>query len=119
MSEQPTIKKIFDFSLLRRIFGYARPYKKRFLLSVMLSIVLAVMAPVRPLLINYSIHDVMQRGAGEKDLIITLLINITLIQVVILVIETGLRFYFSFLTAWLGQTVVRDLRVQVSQHCAI
>jgi ATP-binding cassette, subfamily B, multidrug efflux pump len=113
MSDQPTVKKIFDFSLLRRIFGYARPYKRRFFLSVILSVVLAVLAPIRPLLINYTIHDVMQRGADEKALIMTLLINITLIQVVILIIETLLRFYFSFLTSWLGQTVVRDLRVEV------
>ena len=55
----------------------------------------------------------MQQGSDKKDLIISLLLNITLIQVVILVIETILRFYFSFLTAWLGQTVVRDLRVEV------
>ena len=113
MSEQPAVKKIFDFSLLRRIFGYASPYKRRFFLSVFLSVVLAVLAPVRPLLINYTIHDVMQRGADEKALIMTLLINITLIQVLILLVETGLRFYFSFITAWLGQTVVRDLRVRV------
>jgi len=113
MSEQPPVKKIFDFSLLRRVFGYARPYKRRFFLSVILSVVLAVLAPVRPLLINYTIHDVMQRGADEKALIMTLLINITLIQVLILLVETGLRFYFSFITAWLGQTVVRDLRVRV------
>ncbi len=113
MSEQPAVKKIFDFSLLRRVFGYASPYKRRFFLSVFLSVVLAVLAPVRPLLINYTIHDIMQRGADEKALIMTLLINITLIQVLILLVETGLRFYFSFITAWLGQTVVRDLRVRV------
>jgi ATP-binding cassette, subfamily B, multidrug efflux pump len=115
MSDQPAIKKIFDFSLLRRIFGYARPYKRRFFLSVILSVVLAVLAPVRPLLINYTIHDIMQRGASEKDLIMTLLINITLIQVLILFVETALRFYFSFITSWLGQTVVRDMRVEVYQ----
>ena len=61
-----------------------------FLLS--LSIVLAVLAPVRPLLIKYTIHDVIQRGADEKALIMTLLINITLIQVLILLVETGFGF---------------------------
>jgi ATP-binding cassette subfamily B protein len=30
-----------------------------------------------------------------------------------LLIETALRFYFGFLTSWLGQTVVKDLRVTV------
>jgi ATP-binding cassette subfamily B protein len=42
-----------------------------------------------------------------------LLIWITIIQVGLLLIESALRFYFSFLTAWLGQTVVKDLRVLV------
>jgi ATP-binding cassette subfamily B protein len=113
-ADQPGIKKIFDFGLLRRIFGYARPYKRRFFISVALAILLALMAPVRPLLINYTIHDLIQ-GDRARDLVIRLLLQVTVIQVVFLFIETALRFYFSFLTSWLGQTVVRDLRVKVYQ----
>ena len=41
------------------------------------------------------------------------IIWITVIQIVLLLLETGLRFYFSYITAWLGQTVVKDLRVKV------
>ena len=41
------------------------------------------------------------------------LILITVIQIGILLIETSMRFYFAFLTSWLGQTVVKDLRVKV------
>jgi ATP-binding cassette, subfamily B, multidrug efflux pump len=41
------------------------------------------------------------------------LIYITVIQIVFLLIETGLRFYFSYITAWLGQAVVKDMRVRV------
>ena len=100
-------KKIFDFSLLRRVFSFAAPYKNRFIISVILAIVLAALAPVRPLLIQYTINQVIQKG------LINTLFIITLIQVVILVIETALRFYFSFLTSWLGQTVVKDLRIKV------
>jgi ATP-binding cassette subfamily B protein len=113
-ADQPGIKKIFDFGLLRRIFGYARPYKRRFFISVALAIVLALIAPVRPLLINYTIHDLIQ-GDGAREVVIRLLLQVTVIQVVLLCVETALRFYFSFLTSWLGQTVVRDLRVQVYQ----
>jgi len=42
-----------------------------------------------------------------------LIIWITIIQIGLLLVESALRFYFSFLTAWLGQTVVKDLRVKV------
>ncbi len=100
-------KKIFDFSLLRRVFSFAAPYKRRFFISVALAIILAVLAPVRPLLIQYTINQVIQQG------LMNALIFITAIQVLILFIETALRFYFTFLTAWLGQTVVKDLRIKV------
>src|SRR5678816_770725 len=38
---------------------------------------------------------------------------ITIIQIGFLFVETALRFYFSYITAWLGQNVVKDLRVKV------
>jgi ATP-binding cassette, subfamily B, multidrug efflux pump len=40
-------------------------------------------------------------------------IRITIFQILLIIIETVLRFFFSYYTAWLGQTVVRDLRVNV------
>ena len=37
----------------------------------------------------------------------------TVIQIGILIIESAFRFYFTYITAWLGQTVVRDMRIKV------
>ena len=42
-----------------------------------------------------------------------MVINITLIQIGLILVETAMRFLFSFITAWLGQSVVKDLRVTV------
>jgi ATP-binding cassette subfamily B protein len=72
-----------------------------------LAIVLAVLSPVRPLLIQYTINNIISKG------LVNALVWITVIQVGILLVETGLRFLFSFLTAWIGQTVVKDLRIEV------
>jgi len=117
MSEEIKKRKIFDFSLLRRVFGYAAPYKKRVYISIALSILLAVLSPLRPFLIQYTInHDIRTGAAAQlsvKDEIARLVIWITVLQIVLLLIETVSRFYFSFITAWLGQTVVKDLRVNV------
>ena len=41
-----------------------------------------------------------------------MLINITLIQIGLILVETAMRFLFSFMTASLGQSVVRDMRVE-------
>jgi len=41
------------------------------------------------------------------------IIWMTIIQIGLLIIESGVRFYFSYITAWLGQTVVKDMRIKV------
>ncbi len=96
---------------------FAAPYKRRFYWSIALAIVLAIFTPVRPILIQLTVDKYI---AGDKEAtyfnglsITEMLILITVIQIVFLFVETGLRFYFSYITAWLGQNVVKDLRVKV------
>jgi ATP-binding cassette subfamily B protein len=100
-------KKIFDISLLKKIFRFAAPYKKILYISVFLSIVLAIISPLRPFLIQYTVNNFI------KDRDTHWLILITIIQIGMLLFETGLRFYFTYITAWLGQSVIKDLRVFV------
>src|SRR5664279_1797245 len=110
-------KKIFDFSQLSRVLQYTSPYKKWFYGSISLSIMLAVISPLRPFLIQYTVNTYIRGGlnadAGVRDLMIRMLIYVTILQIGILLLETVLRFYFSFVTSWLGQTVVKDLRIAV------
>jgi ATP-binding cassette subfamily B multidrug efflux pump len=119
MSEESKNKKrkIFDFSQLRRVFAYASPYKSRLYASIFLSILLAILSPLRPFLIQLTINDYIRKGAAPglsvKEKMEALIIWMTILQIGLLLIETVARFYFSFITAWLGQTVVRDLRVDV------
>jgi ATP-binding cassette subfamily B multidrug efflux pump len=100
-----TKKSFFDVALLRRVFSYAAPYKKKFYLSVVLAILLAFMTPVRPMLIQVTVDKHIANSATA------MLINITLIQIGLILVETAMRFLFSFTTALLGQSVVKDLRV--------
>ncbi len=106
-------RKIFNFSLLRRVFRFAAPYKNKFYGSLALAIVLAVIAPVRPFLIQLTINDGI-KGNTESHFLNTpggFIIEITIIQIALLLLETAGRFLFTFLTASLGQSVVKDLRV--------
>lgn len=109
LSQPAAKKKVFDFSLLKRILAYASPYKQRYHASIVLAIVLAIMSPLRPWLINKTVNDYIQNSVAQ------MLIVITVIQIGIIILETVLRFFFSYFTAWLGQTVVKDLRIQVYQ----
>ncbi len=107
MANKEGKKQVFDFRLLGRIIRYASPYRRRLNSSIVLAIVLAVMAPIRPWLINTTVNDYIQHNVAE------MVIRITIFQIAIIILETVLRFFFSYYTAWLGQTVVRDLRVNV------
>lgn len=95
----------FDWKLLRRVMSYAAPYKTRFWISVILAIVLAALTPLRPLLIQRTVNEYI---VGEVPRMVVL---VTLIQLGIIIVETAFRFGFTFLTSWLGQAVVMDLRM--------
>ncbi|MET3874715.1 ABC transporter ATP-binding protein [Chitinophaga sp. OAE865] len=105
--ENLAVKKVFDFSLLRRIFSFAAPYKRSFYISMILTVVLAAISPLRPYLIQVTVDKYI---AGQ---LMQMLVLVTIVQIGLLLLETVVRFYFSYLTNWLGQSVVKDLRVTV------
>lgn len=117
MAGEKKKKRIFDFSLLRRVFQYAAPYKGRLYWSVFLAVLLAALSPLRPWLIQLTINDFIRKGSAPvlsiKEKMEVAIIWLTIWQIGLLLLETVARFFFSFITAWLGQTVVRDLRIDV------
>ena len=114
MSEPVKAKrKIFNFSLLQRVFHFAAPYKNKFYGSLLLAVLLAVVAPLRPFLIQLTINDGIKGNTSAHFIQTTggFIIEVTIIQIVLLLLETACRFFFTFLTASLGPSVVKDLRV--------
>ena len=110
-------KKNIRFFLIKRVFTFAAPYKKKFYLSLFLAVFLAILAPIRPLLIQLTLNNGLNENAvaqfinGPGGFII----EITIIQLLLLLVETACRFFFTFTTAALGQSVVKDLRVSTYQ----
>jgi ATP-binding cassette subfamily B multidrug efflux pump len=113
MSNGKAAKKKMNISVLKRVFTFTAPYKKKFYLSIFLAIFLAVIAPVRPLLIQITINDGIRNHTAGNFItgVGGFIIELTIIQIILLLIETSCRFLFTFTTASLGQSVVKDLRV--------
>lgn len=113
MSAKAAKKKVFNYSLLRRVFYFARPYKNKFYGSLLLSLVLAVFAPIRPFLIQLTINNGIKDNTAGHFLNGPggFILEVSIIQIALLLVETLCRFYFTFSTASLGQSVVKDLRV--------
>lgn len=102
--------KAIDTKILRRIYQYLQPYRKVFYLSVMLTILLAIVAPVRPYLVQYTIdHYILKDDANG-------LFNMILLMLGILALQTVIQYYHTVLTNWLGQSAILDLRKLVFSH---
>lgn len=119
-------KKVrFDFSLFQRLFTFVRPYRTQYYVSILLAIVLAIFTPVRPYLIQLTIDRATGKHPhvphwlqwfitpGNLADVSRFILTVTVFQVIFLLVESVVRFIFSFVTSWLGQSVVKDMRVAV------
>ena len=99
-----------DVNLLKRVFRYAYPYQSIFAWSIFLTILLAILAPLRPWLIQYTLdkYIILNDSSG--------LLNMSLLMVGLLLLQTGVQYYHTFFTNVLGQSVIKDLRVNVFNH---
>jgi ATP-binding cassette, subfamily B, multidrug efflux pump len=98
--------KAFDFSLFKRVITYVKPYNRTFYITAFLSIALAVISLVRPLLIQITIDDYI-KGLDSEGLF-----NITILLIAFLILESILQYFFTLLSNLLGQNVIKDLRTE-------
>ena len=103
-------KPSFDLQLLGRVLALALPYRVVFATAAVLAVVLAPLAIARPYLIQRMVDDYIFVGDIQG------LTNLALLILVILIVESFLRYIFIFSTRWLGQSVIRDLRVRMFDH---
>ncbi|MCB9192594.1 MAG: ABC transporter ATP-binding protein [Flavobacteriales bacterium] len=89
---------------------YVRPYKKRFFFTFFLTICLAALSPLRPLLIQYTFDNYIVIPDANG------LFMMTLIIIGVLLLESITYYFYTYSANWLGQTVIKDLRLQLYQH---
>ena len=99
--------KAFDMSLFMRVIKYVNPYKTLFVFTGFLVLLSAGISPLRPWLIQYTLDNSIIIPNME------LLQMLTMIIVGLLVLEGLVQFLQTYLANWLGQSVIRDLRVDV------
>lgn len=99
--------KIFDGEVLRRLFSFITPYKLQFSLLILLIVLSAILAPALPLLIKYTIDTPISTG-DYQELSVMLAIMIGT-----LIISGIISFFNTYLSGWLGQYIIRDIRIQL------
>lgn len=100
-------KRGYDWALIARIFGLARPYKKYFIGAVVFTLLSAALTPFRTKLIQITLDDYVAVGNYPG------LVDMSLIMVALLIANTFVNFGQAYISALLGQSVIKDLRLRV------
>ena len=102
--------KALDVDVLRSIYRFLQPYKKQFYIAILLTILLALLAPVRPYLVQYTIdHHILNNDSLG-------LMWMVLVLFALLGFQTLVQYYHTVLTNWLGQSAILDIRKLIFKH---
>jgi subfamily B ATP-binding cassette protein MsbA len=103
-------KKIFDVHLFKRLLEYIKPYKGVFILSLVCVIGLAIFGALRPYVLKEAIDT--QIALQKLDGFLVYIF----IMLGLLILEVVSQLLFIYYASWLGQSVVRDIRVKLFKH---
>ncbi|MCH7523908.1 MAG: ABC transporter ATP-binding protein [Bacteroidetes bacterium] len=108
MSKQK--ENIFDLGLFKRLLTFIKPYRWVFYGTLFAVIGLAIFGALRPLVLQQAIDN----NITAKEVEGFLIYIITML--VLLILEVILQLIFIYYATWLGQSVVRDIRVKLFKH---
>ncbi len=108
--EKVSSGNIIDWSVLRRLMRFVTPYRGRFTAVVILTILLGILAPTRPFLIQYTLDNDVAFGNYEA------MVNMMVILFGLLVFNSVTQYAHTYLSGWLGQQIIRDIRAKLYAH---
>ncbi|HEU5148081.1 MAG TPA: ABC transporter ATP-binding protein [Chryseosolibacter sp.] len=108
--EQVKSGNIIDWSVLKRLMKFVTPYRGSFYGLIVLTLLLGLLTPLRPFLIQYTIDNDVAFGdyAG--------MVNIMLVLLVLLIVHSLVQYAHTYISGWLGQQVIRDIRTKLYEH---
>jgi len=100
----------FDMALFKRLLGYTNPYKRIFYFVGVAAILVSLFGVLRPILLQETVDEALIPADFDS------LIYYVSLMIGVLVLEVIFQFCFIYYANWLGQEVVRDLRVKLFKH---
>jgi ATP-binding cassette, subfamily B, multidrug efflux pump len=108
--EEEVLGKAIDSQLFKRLLSYFKPYKLQIALATILTITISALAAVRPRLTPIAIDDkIANKDIPGLQLIVIILLGTLILQGVI-------QYIMAYLTSWIGQKIIYDLRKKVFEH---
>ncbi len=108
--EEEILGKAYDGRLMRRLLHYLRPYKLQVVIAVFITIAYSGMGPLRPYLTEIAIDRYIEKGNTAG------LFKIILVLFLVIFVQALLRYGSAYLTQWIGQKTIYDIRMQIFRH---
>ena len=110
MHEEEVLGKAYDARLMRRLLQYLRPYRWYVVLGILLSILTSAFEAIRPYFTKIAVDVDIASGDQEG------LLNTVLLFFAVLVVRGFVQYANAYLTQWIGQQTIFDLRMQIFRH---
>ncbi len=110
MQEEEILGKAYDGALMRRLLTYLRPYRWYVALGIALSILVSSLEAVRPLFVKIAVDENIARGDAPG------LLRTALLFLGVMLFRGFVQYLSSYLTQWIGQRTIFDLRMEVYRH---
>lgn len=102
----------FDFQVLKRLFKFINPYSGKFYLLVAITLLTGILPVAIPFLIKKTIAVDGPMNNKDYD---QMLVMLTL-MLIVLVVRGAVQFINTYLSGWLGQNIIKDIRVELFKH---
>jgi len=99
--------KIFDVKLFGKLMVFVKPFRTTYYFVLITAILLSLFSTMTPYLLKVTVDDYIRPRDYEGMLFFVFLMFVTLL------LEVIFQFLFVFYANWLGQKVIKDLRVQL------
>lgn len=107
MQDDEILGKAYDARLMKRLLEYIRPYKYYVAGAIVFTIIISALGPIRPYLTKIAIDEYIAQGKTEG------LYSLALLMIAVLIIQGIIQYVMGYVTQWIGQRTIFDLRMQV------
>ncbi len=100
----------FDAKIFKRLMNFASNYRGQFFVGTTTAILLSVVSIAKPVLLQEIVNTYFENKDKEG------LLKYALLMCVFLVAEVLMQVIFIYKVNWIGQHIIKDIRVQLQKH---
>ena len=124
---------VLKSSSFKKVLQYAKPFKSKLVSVAFWAIFLAIVAALRPLILNITIDKYFVDASKETNVIQDYFLNVmsfilqegnnaynikvlVVLMLFILILEVVAQYFFVYVSSWLGQDIVKVIREKLFAH---